>query len=154
MPDIMIPSELLLSQDLRRGSLRLASAKSPRPNYDDSSSTTSSHLALERERININRSLLTLGRVIKMLKDTGGKSSSPGIRIPYRDSKLTRILKESLGGRCKTVVIATLSPSITTIDETLSTLNYAANAKGVVNKLIATTYLTVSNESNNTSDIY
>eukprot|EP00592_Proboscia_alata_P014504 CAMPEP_0194393388 /NCGR_PEP_ID=MMETSP0174-20130528/123267_1 /TAXON_ID=216777 /ORGANISM="Proboscia alata, Strain PI-D3" /LENGTH=83 /DNA_ID=CAMNT_0039189061 /DNA_START=1322 /DNA_END=1569 /DNA_ORIENTATION=- len=78
-------------------------AKSPRLNYDDSSSTTSSHLSLERERININRLILTL---IKMLKDTGGESSSLGIRIPYYDSKLTRNLKESLGGRCKTVVIA------------------------------------------------
>ena len=47
--------------------------------------------------------------------------------------------------------MATPSPSITTMDETLSTINYAADAKGIVNKPIATTYLTVSNDSNNTS---
>ena len=62
----------------------------------------------ERERKNINQSLLTLGRVITLLKN-GGKAK--GERIPYRDSKLTRLLQESLGGRCKTCVIATVSPS-------------------------------------------
>ncbi|OEU06917.1 kinesin-domain-containing protein, partial [Fragilariopsis cylindrus CCMP1102] len=92
----------------------------------------------ERERMNINRSLLTLGRVVKLLKDaaaTGsGKSSSSSVRIPYRDSKLTRILQESLGGRCKTCLIATISPSITAIEESMSTLNYAQAANGIINK--------------------
>ena len=58
--------------------------------------------ARERERMNINRSLLTLGRVVKLLKERSEKpSASSSVRIPYRDSKLTRILQESLGGRCK-----------------------------------------------------
>jgi len=71
----------------------------------------------ERERSNINRSLLTLGRVILMLKEQceNGKKSS-NIRIPYRDSKLTRLLQKSLGGKCKTLVIATLSPSVVSME--------------------------------------
>ena len=87
--------------------------------------------ARERERKNINQSLLTLGRVITLLKN-GGKAK--GERIPYRDSKLTRLLQESLGGRCKTCVIATVSPSAMSADETLSTLQYAQSAHGIVNK--------------------
>ena len=70
----------------------------------------------ERERMNINRSLLTLGRVISCLKEQAEKKSS-NVRVPYRDSKLTRVLQESLGGRCKTVIIATLSPSDSAIEE-------------------------------------
>eukprot|EP01043_Picozoa_sp_COSAG02_P013707 COSAG02_NODE_553_length_20425_cov_17.986372_16_plen_1498_part_00 len=83
----------------------------------------------ERERKNINQSLLTLGRVISSLKE-----GTPGARIPYRDSKLTRLLQESLGGRCKTCIVATISPSILCCDETLSTLNYAQRAHGIKNK--------------------
>lgn len=83
----------------------------------------------ERERKNINQSLLTLGRVISSLKE-----GTPGARIPYRDSKLTRLLQESLGGRCKTCIVATISPSIMCCDETLSTLNYAQRAHGIKNK--------------------
>ena len=106
----------------------------------------------ERERMNINRSLLTLGRVVKLLKDaaaTGsGKSSSSSVRIPYRDSKLTRILQESLGGRCKTCLIATISPSITAIEESMSTLNYAQAANGIINKPITTSLMSVGGFDN------
>jgi len=98
----------------------------------------------ERERMNINRSLLTLGRVITMLKTQSESKKSQNIRIPYRDSKLTRILQESLGGRCKTLIIATLSPSITAIEESTSTLNYAQSANGIVNKPVATSYLSIT----------
>src|SRR6201996_7618956 len=76
---------------------------------------------------NINKSLLTLGRVINALVE---KST----HIPYRESKLTRLLQESLGGRDKTVIIATISPSSASIDETLSTLDYAYRAKNIKNK--------------------
>ena len=58
------------------------------------------------------------------------------------DSKLTRILQESLGGRCKTCLIATVSPSVTAIEESMSTLNYAQAANGIVNKPITTSYMT------------
>lgn len=67
-----------------------------------------------REALNINQSLLTLGRVITALRQKQN-------RIPYRDSKLTRLLQESLGGRCKTCIVATLSPSVLCCDETLVT---------------------------------
>lgn len=80
-----------------------------------------------REAGNINQSLLTLGRVITAL--TEGLS-----HIPYRDSKLTRLLQESLGGRAKTWIIATLSPISGNVDETLSTLEYALKAKSIKNK--------------------
>ncbi|KAL3787829.1 hypothetical protein ACHAWO_007017 [Cyclotella atomus] len=92
--------------------------------------------AREMERRNINKSLLTLGRVITILKDKS-QGKNVNVRVPYRDSKLTRILQESLGGRCKTVVVATLSPSITAIEESISTLNYAQSANGIINKPIS-----------------
>ncbi|EKX52236.1 hypothetical protein GUITHDRAFT_65383, partial [Guillardia theta CCMP2712] len=91
----------------------------------------------ERERKNINQSLLTLGRVISALREGHVQ------RIPYRDSKLTRLLQESLGGKCKTVIIATISPSVLAVDETLSTLNYAQAAHGIQNKPVATSYLKI-----------
>ena len=100
--------------------------------------STDLDVSRERERKNINQSLLTLGRVITLLKN-GGKAK--GERIPYRDSKLTRLLQESLGGRCKTCVIATISPSSLSADETLSTLQYAQSAHGIVNKPIAQSML-------------
>lgn len=84
----------------------------------------------ERERRNINQSLLTLGRVIASLR---AESS----RIPYRDSKLTRMLQEALGGGCRTVMIATISPAQSSIDETISTLQYAEQASGIHNRPVA-----------------
>ena len=80
-----------------------------------------------REAGNINQSLLTLGRVITALVE-----HHP--HIPYRDSKLTRLLQESLGGRAKTCIIATVSPSALSLDETVSTLDYAFRAKNIENK--------------------
>ncbi|OQR97637.1 kinesin-like protein [Achlya hypogyna] len=80
-----------------------------------------------REAGNINQSLLTLGRVITALVD-----KHP--HVPYRDSKLTRLLQESLGGRAMTTVIATLGPAGDCIDETMSTLDYAHRAKSIKNK--------------------
>jgi kinesin family protein 11 len=80
-----------------------------------------------KETGNINKSLLTLGRVINKLVE--GQT-----HIPYRDSKLTRLLQESLGGRAKTVIIATVSPSLICMDETLNTLEYASRAKNILNK--------------------
>jgi kinesin family protein 11 len=79
-----------------------------------------------REAGSINQSLLTLGRVITALVDHHG-------HIPYRDSKLTRLLQESLGGRAKTCIIATLSPSQLAVEETMSTLEYAYRAKSIKN---------------------
>lgn len=106
-----------------------------------------------REAGEINKSLLTLGRVINALVE-----HSP--HIPYRfmihpnilslcyrshflkeflhfasrDSKLTRLLRDSLGGRTKTCIVATISPSAHALEETLSTLDYAYRAKSIKNK--------------------
>jgi hypothetical protein len=73
-----------------------------------------------------------------MFMSENGGIVGPTGRIPYRDSKLTRLLQESLGGRCKTVIIATVSPSVLAVDETISTLNYAQAAHGIQNKPVAT----------------
>ncbi|KAG8990644.1 kinesin motor protein cin8 [Tulasnella sp. 427] len=80
-----------------------------------------------REAGMINQSLLTLGRVINALVD-----QSP--HVPYRESKLTRLLQDSLGGRTKTCIIATVSPAKCNMEETLSTLDYALRAKSIRNK--------------------
>jgi len=80
-----------------------------------------------REAGTINQSLLSLGRVITALVDHHS-------HIPYRDSKLTRLLQDSLGGKAKTCIIATLSPCQSAIEETLSTLDYASRAKNIKNK--------------------
>ena len=82
---------------------------------------------LEEAKI-INKSLTTLGRVINNLTD--GKSQ----HIPYRESKLTRVLQESLGGNSKTCLIITCSPSIYNESETLSTLRFGERAKKIKNK--------------------
>ena len=74
----------------------------------------------------INKSLLTLGRVINALVDHTQ-------HIPYRESKLTRLLQDSLGGKTKTCIIATISPAKISMDETISTLEYATRAKSIKN---------------------
>lgn len=76
----------------------------------------------------INKSLTTLGMVINALTD---KKSN---HIPYRDSKLTRILSESLGGNSKTCLIVTCSPSPFNDQETLSTLRFGSRARSIKNK--------------------
>ena len=81
-----------------------------------------------KEGILINKSLMTLGNVITALCD--GKSK----HIPYRSSKLTRLLQDSLGGNAKTVMVAAISPADYNYDETLTTLRYASRAKNIKNK--------------------
>lgn len=81
-----------------------------------------------KEGAKINLSLSALGNVISSLVD--GKSS----HVPYRDSKLTRLLQDSLGGNSKTMMLATLSPASSNFEETLSTLRYANRAKQIKNK--------------------
>ncbi|ESL11502.1 dynein heavy chain [Trypanosoma rangeli SC58] len=118
-----------------------------------------------REGANINRSLLALGNCIKALgtacrqqRRRGGafsgdvashashlrrqqtvftrsKTSPCEAHVPYRDSKLTRLLKESLGGNTRTVMLATISPSCTCFEETLSTLRYAARARSITRQV-------------------
>ncbi|OLL26550.1 Kinesin-like protein unc-104 [Neolecta irregularis DAH-3] len=90
-----------------------------------------------KEGAEINRSLSTLGRVIAALADqsSGGKKKKE-ILVPYRDSVLTWLLKDSLGGNSKTTIIAALSPALINYDETLSTLRYADSAKRIRNHAV------------------
>ena len=81
------------------------------------------------ESKNINKSLSALGNVIYALTDTKGRT-----HIPYRDSKLTRLLEDSLGGNCKTTMMAMISPSHESFNESLSTLHFARRAKNIKNK--------------------
>jgi hypothetical protein len=85
-----------------------------------------------KEGIYINRGLLALGNVISALGDRDRKSNS---HVPYRDSKLTRLLQDSLGGNSKTIMIACISPSDRDFMETLNTLRYANRAKNIKNKI-------------------
>ncbi|KDO34544.1 hypothetical protein SPRG_00607 [Saprolegnia parasitica CBS 223.65] len=91
----------------------------------DTSGTSGERL---KEASMINRSLSTLGRVISSL--------SSNERIPYRDSTLTWLLKESLGGNAKTTMLAMVSPSSDNYEETLSTLRYAESAKKIINRVV------------------
>ncbi|MEE6499070.1 hypothetical protein FKM82_003302 [Ascaphus truei] len=90
-------------------------------------SATNAKGARLREGTNINRSLLALGNVINALADPKSKKQ----HIPYRNSKLTRLLKDSLGGNCRTIMIAAVSPSSFSYDDTYNTLKYANRAKDI-----------------------
>ncbi|KAG6784349.1 hypothetical protein POTOM_010040 [Populus tomentosa] len=87
-----------------------------------------------KEGIHINKGLLALGNVISALGDE--KKRKEGGHIPYRDSKLTRLLQDSLGGNSKTVMIACVSPADTNAEETLNTLKYANRARNIQNKAV------------------
>ncbi|EFH53996.1 KICP-02 [Arabidopsis lyrata subsp. lyrata] len=88
-----------------------------------------------KEGIHINRGLLALGNVISALGDE--KKRKEGAHVPYRDSKLTRLLQDSLGGNSKTVMIACISPADINAEETLNTLKYANRARNIQNKPVA-----------------
>lgn len=81
------------------------------------------------EGLSINKSLLTLERVINALVERH-------VHIPYRDSRLTHILQNALGGNSKTAMLATVSPSLAQYQETLSTLQYAQNVKNIENNAV------------------
>lgn len=88
-----------------------------------------------QEGISINKGLLALGNVIAALTDE--KKIAAGTQfIPYRDSKLTRILQDSLGGNSRTTMIACASPSDSNLEESLSTIKYASRARNIKNKPI------------------
>ncbi|MCD7471728.1 Kinesin-like protein KIN-4A [Datura stramonium] len=85
-----------------------------------------------KEGVHINRGLLSLGNVISALGDE--KKRKEGVHVPYRDSKLTRLLQDSLGGNSRTVMIACISPADINAEETLNTLKYANRARNIQNK--------------------
>ncbi|KAK8778191.1 hypothetical protein V5799_020468, partial [Amblyomma americanum] len=89
-----------------------------------------------KEGANINKSLTTLGKVISALAEVATKKKRKGDFIPYRDSVLTWLLRENLGGNSKTAMIAAISPADINYEETLSTLRYADRAKQIVCKAV------------------
>lgn len=108
--------------------------------YEDATDATGQRL---KEDAHINKPLVTLGFVISALSEissTGDASSSSkrNVFIPYPDSILTWLIKDSLGGNSKTIMIATISPADCNYGETLSTLRYPNRAKNIINKTIIT----------------
>ncbi|WAR19002.1 KI16B-like protein [Mya arenaria] len=89
-----------------------------------------------REGGSINKSLVSLGTVIKQLAEASekGQRAGKGTFIPYRDSVLTWLLKDSLGGNSRTIMITTISPAEVNYAETLSALRYANRAKNIINR--------------------
>lgn len=96
-----------------------------------------------KESVSINQGLLALGNVISALGDEKRKNATTtattgngngGVHVPYRDSKLTRLLQDSLGGNSKTLMIACVSPATINFEETLNTLKYANRAKNIRNR--------------------
>ncbi|XP_067893707.1 kinesin-like protein KIF14 isoform X2 [Heterodontus francisci] len=85
----------------------------------------------QKEGVSINKSLFTLGKVISALSEHS--QAKKKVFIPYRESVLTWLLKDSLGGNSKTAMIATISPSASNVEETLSTLRYAKQARQIIN---------------------
>jgi len=89
----------------------------------------------KQESININKDLFVLAKVVSALSDQS--KSKKKVHVPYRDSKLTRLLRESLGGSCYTVMVACVSPSNALLDESINTLRYAERTRAVCNSLKA-----------------
>ncbi|KAG8567828.1 hypothetical protein GDO81_013790 [Engystomops pustulosus] len=111
-----------ISQDIRVAKMSLIDLAG-----SERASSTNAKGERLREGANINRSLLALINVINALADAKNKKA----HIPYRDSKLTRLLKDSIGGNCRTVMIAAISPSFLSYDDTYNTLKYANRAKEI-----------------------
>lgn len=134
---------ITLTQKQKKGAL--VTQKTSRLNLVDlaGSERASKTLATGKrltEGSNINLSLTCLGNVISALAEM--EETKKSRHVPYRDSTLTWILKDNLGGNSKTVMLATISPSSMQYEETMSTLRYAERAKKIVNKAVV-------NETNN-----
>ena len=102
-----------------------------------------------KESVGINQGLMSLGKVIRALTAPSNRGAGSGLggqvlssgptvaHVPYRESKLTRFLQDSLGGNSQTVMLACVTPSDTSFHETVSTLQYASRARMVQNKVVA-----------------
>lgn len=97
----------------------------------DASGATGQRL---KEGGNINKSLVTLGTVISLLAKNCSSKEGKQVFVPYRDSKITWLLKDSIGGNARTIMIATISPADVNYGETLRTLRYANRAKNIINR--------------------
>lgn len=89
-----------------------------------------------KEGISINSGLLALGNVISALGDPARAKSNTATHVPYRDSKLTRLLQDSLGGNAHTMMIACVSPAEWNAGETINTLKYANRARNIKNRAV------------------
>lgn len=89
-----------------------------------------------KEGISINSGLLALGNVISALGDPARAKSNTASYVPYRDSKLTRLLQDSLGGNAHTLMIACVSPAEWNANETINTLKYANRARNIKNRVV------------------
>ncbi len=89
-----------------------------------------------KEGISINSGLLALGNVISALGDPARAKSNTASYVPYRDSKLTRLLQDSLGGNAHTLMIACVSPAECNANETINTLKYANRARNIKNRVV------------------
>ena len=96
-----------------------------------------------KEGININKGLFVLGQVVSALSETRPKYKR---KPPYRDSKLTRLLQDSLGGNSRTIMLACVSPADFNIEETVTTLRYATNARNIKNTATRNVIKTLSPE--------
>lgn len=99
-----------------------------------------------KESVGINQGLMSLGKVIRALTAPSGRGGQGGhllsagpaaAHVPYRESKLTRFLQDSLGGNSQTVMLACVTPADSSLHETVSTLQYASRARMVQNKVVA-----------------
>ncbi|KAI9220594.1 P-loop containing nucleoside triphosphate hydrolase protein, partial [Blastocladiella britannica] len=131
--------QLILTQTRFDPETRLSTERVSRLSFVDlagserANSTGASGVTL-REGALINKSLTSLGKVISALADLGGSGGAAGTHVPYRDSVLTWLLKDSLGGNSKTHMISCISPAAINANESLSTLRYSDRAKRIVNQ--------------------
>jgi kinesin family protein 18/19 len=130
-----------LSHSVRTGKLSLIDLAGS----ERASATQNSGLRMI-EGANINRSLLALANCINAL----GEAQKSGVKafVPYRDSKLTRLLKDSLGGNARTVMIANISPAANVFEETHNTLKYANRAKNIKTKITRNVHAVESHIAN------
>lgn len=94
-----------------------------------------------KEGININKGLFVLGQVVSSLSELGQQQNSEyvppnNMHIPYRDSKLTRLLQDSLGGNSQTILVACVSPADSNVEESINTLRYAQRARNIKNSAV------------------
>lgn len=110
-----------------------------------------------KESIGINQGLLSLGKVIRALSTLAMKQTKADntktIHIPYRESKLTRFLQDSLGGNSLTTILACISPADINLHETLSTLEYASRARNIQNKVVANISMSKKNKFKNENTV-
>jgi hypothetical protein len=94
-----------------------------------------------KEGININKGLFVLGQVVASLSEIGQQGQDVGnhLHVPYRDSKLTRLLQDSLGGNSRTIMVACISPADSNVEESINTMRYAQRARNIKNSAVRNT---------------